>query len=400
MLAGTSANNATKQSDGQMASDPSMGTFLIALPWEPVARGGVNQVVLNLCEEIRQTGPFIPLILVIDWSALRLQEYEMEGFRTACIRLRAPRAGSAFLRSFFTYTLTFPSSLYRWWRLILRYDVRVVNGHFPSLQMMNVALLRLFGLYRGSLLLSFHGTDAVTVLAARGMERVLWRWLFRHADATIVCSEAIGDRLKSFYSSLKVVTVRNGISPERLRAEKNSVPDNRSPGERPFILNIGAFLHLKGQDILIRAFARIAPDFPELDLVIVGNRGPAQVELQSLVTALELQGRVRFHVDVPHPEVLAFLEKARVFAFPSRSEGLPIAVLEAGFLGIPVVASRVGGIPEIINSAKVGILVEADDDRALELALRRLLRDADQRALLGKCLQQRVIAEFTWNRAW
>jgi len=74
-------------------------------------------------------------------------------------------------------------------------------------------------------------------------------------------------------------------------------------------------------------------------------------------------------------------------------------VLEAGFLGIPVVASRVGGIPEIINSAKVGILVEADDDRALELALRRLLRDADQRALLGKCLQQRVIAEFTWNRA-
>ena len=93
MLAGTGANNATKQSDGQMASDPSMGTFLIALPWEPVARGGVNQVVLNLCEEIRQTGPFIPLILVIDWSALRLQEYEMEGFRTACIRLRAPRAG-------------------------------------------------------------------------------------------------------------------------------------------------------------------------------------------------------------------------------------------------------------------------------------------------------------------
>ena len=206
MLAGTSAIDATKQSDGQMASDPLMGTFMVVLPWEPVARGGVNQVVLNLCEEIRQTGPFIPLILVTDWSALRLQEYEMQGFRTVCIRLRAPGAGSAFLRSFFIYMLTFPSSLYRWWRLILRYDVRVVNGHFPSLQMMNVALLRLLGLYRGSLLLSFHGTDAVIVLAARGMERVLWRWLFRRADATIVCSDAIGDRLKNFDPGLKVVT--------------------------------------------------------------------------------------------------------------------------------------------------------------------------------------------------
>ena len=324
----------------------------------------------------------------------------MQGFRTVWLRLRAPGIGSAFLRSFFIYMLTFPSALYRWRRLITRYDVRVVNGHFPSLQMLNVALLRLLGLYRGSLLLSFHGTDAVMVLAARGMERVLWRWLFRRTDATIVCSDAIGDRLKKFDPGLKAVTIRNGISPERLLAEKNSVADNRWPRERRFILNIGAFLHLKGQDILIQAFARIAADFPDLDLVIIGNRGPAQVGLQSLVAGLELQERVRFYVDVPHPEVLACLAKATVFAFPSRSEGLPIAVLEAGFLGIPVVASRVGGIPEILNSAEVGILVEADDAGALELALRRLLCDADQRARLGKHLQQRVVAEFTWQRAW
>ena len=187
---------------------------------------------------------------------------------------------------------------------------------------------------------------------------------------------------------------QRGCSLRRIRLR------NRWPRERRFILNIGAFLHLKGQDILIQAFARIAADFPDLDLVISGNRGPAQVGLQSLVAGLELQERVRFYVDVPHPEVLACLAKATVFAFPSRSEGLPIAVLEAGFLGIPVVASRVGGIPEILNSAEVGILVEADDDRALELALRRLLCDGDKRALLGKHLQQRVVAEFTLRRAW
>src|SRR3954467_447282 len=191
------AIDAAKQSDGRMTGEPLAGTFMVVLPWEPVARGGVNQVVLNLCEEIRQTGPFSPLILVTDWRSLHLQEQEMQGFRTVWLRLRAPGIGSAFLRSFFIYMLTFPSALYRWRRLITRYDVRVVNGHFPSLQMLNVALLRLLGLYRGSLLLSFHGTDAVMVLAARGMERVLWRWLFRRTDATIVCSDAIGDRLKN-----------------------------------------------------------------------------------------------------------------------------------------------------------------------------------------------------------
>ena len=150
-------------------------------------------------------------------------------------------------------------------------------------------------------------------------------------------------------------------------------------------------------DILIQAFARIAADFPDLDLVIIGNRGPAQVGLQSLVAGLELQERVRFYVDVPHPEVLACLAKATVFAFPSRSEGLPIAVLEAGlweFRWSPQGGRHSGDF----NSAEVGILVEADDAGALELALRRLLCDADQRARLGKHLQQRVVAEFTWER--
>ena len=65
-----------------------------------------------------------------------------------------------------------------------------------------------------------------------------------------------------------------------------------------------------------------------------------------------------------------------------------------------MVASRVDGIPEIINSEEVGLLIEPNDDRALELALRHLLSDANLRALLGKRLQLRVIEGFTWQRAW
>src|SRR5215204_6796038 len=123
-----------------MAGGQSMGTFVIVLPWEPVPRGGVNQVVLNLYDEIRRTGPSSPLIMVPDWGARHLQEREMQGFRTVWLRLRAPSTGSAFAHTIIIYIFTLPSALYRWWRLITRYDVRVVNAHFPSLQTINVVL--------------------------------------------------------------------------------------------------------------------------------------------------------------------------------------------------------------------------------------------------------------------
>ena len=282
-----------------------------------------------------RTGSFRPLVMIPDWHSPQLQEREWQGIHTLLLRLRAPDVGDTVsLRLILTYLLTLPDTLFRLQRLLRRYDVRVVNAHYPSLVMVNFALLRLLGLYRGKLLLSFHGLDVSAILAAQSLDRTLWHWLFRHVDANICCSDGLAGRLHKFSSKIDLITVHNGISPQRLNAEKELVSHICPLDRRPFILNVGTFEYKKGQDVLVRAFSRIALDFAELDLIILGRDGPTRAEIQSLVIALELQERVHFGIDVPHAEVLAFFEKATIFAFPSRSEPLGIAALEAGFFGI------------------------------------------------------------------
>lgn len=374
------------------------GTFIILAPWLPKAQGGVNQVVLNLYKEIARIGPYRPVLFVNDWQSPRAQERETIGCRTVLMRIMAPYDDRAPVLWIIKYLLRLPATLFRLWRLIVRYDIKVVNGHYPTLALLNIVLLSCLGIYRGKLLLSFHGRDIQGMIATRGLERTLWRWLLRRADAIIFCSDGLAESLRSFDPGLRSLTVRNGVSVRDLLEEKRSVADRLPPG--PFILNVAAFEHKKGQDVLIRAFARLVPDFLNVHLVLLGQKGPTYRQLTELVAALNLQQHTHFRVDVPHAEVLGYLEKAMIFAFPSRLEPLGIAMLEAGVFGLPVVASRTGGIPEVIDSENVGLLVDVEDDHALEAALRRLLANADLRASLGSHLRQRVITKFTWERAW
>jgi starch synthase len=88
--------------------------------------------------------------------------------------------------------------------------------------------------------------------------------------------------------------------------------------------------------------------------------------------------------------------RATLFSFPSRQEGFGLVLLEAGASSLPVVASRVGGIPEIIDDAVTGVLIEPDDPAALEHALRKLLGEPIAAQQLGERLHRRVSENFSW----
>lgn len=318
------------------------GTFAIMVPWLPTPEGGVNQIVINLYKEIARAGPFAPLVIVPDWDVPRRREQMAVGCRTVQVRLRPPSGVSA--RYVLTYLLTLPWTMFRLRRLIVDYDIRVVDAQFPSLQLANFALLALVGLYRGKIFLTFQGRDIHSVVAAQGFDRRLWRWLLRRADATVFCSNGLAENLKKIDPALRSVTVRNSISVGDLVKERQSaIARGLPPG--PFILNVAAFEHKKGQDVLIRAFARLTPDFTDVHLLLLGQRGPVYDELRALAAALGLERRVHFAANVPHAEILAYLEQATVFVLPSRAEGLPIVLLEAGVFGLPTVASRVDRNP-------------------------------------------------------
>jgi glycosyltransferase involved in cell wall biosynthesis len=150
----------------------------------------------------------------------------------------------------------------------------------------------------------------------------------------------------------------------------------------------------KGLDVLIEAAALLRDEAPSLPFgVVVLGDGEKRAELSLAIAERELGGRVALAGFVP--DAPSYLAAFDIFAMPSRTEALPLALLEAGAAGLPCVASRVGGIPEVIDDGASGLLVEPEDVGQLAAALRRLAEDPSLRASLGATLAQTVRAGFS-----
>ena len=124
--------------------------------------------------------------------------------------------------------------------------------------------------------------------------------------------------------------------------------------------------------------------------------GPLRDELLSLVSQLDLEGNV--HLVGYQPQAWKFLYIMDCFALTSRSEGMPQAVLEAAIAGLPIVATRVGGLPEVIENGRTGILVEPSDPVALSRALLSVQRDPDTAQAMGRAVRERVESRFHVRR--
>jgi glycosyltransferase involved in cell wall biosynthesis len=149
---------------------------------------------------------------------------------------------------------------------------------------------------------------------------------------------------------------------------------------------------LKGIDILIRAVATLRADFPDLTLEVAGA-GPDRARLEDLVGRLALGSRVRFLGW--QNNLTGVMARWDVFAFPTLSEGFGIAALEAMALGKPVVASAVGGVPELVEHGSTGWLVSPGDPDALATSLRVLLVNAEQRRTMGAAGRARAAETFS-----
>jgi glycosyltransferase involved in cell wall biosynthesis len=163
----------------------------------------------------------------------------------------------------------------------------------------------------------------------------------------------------------------------------------RAVRDRPRILSVGRLKAPKDFPTLVRALGDLRPD--SFEAVIVGD-GPDRQLLEEEIHELGLEDRVSLageRRDVP--ELLA---GADVFVLPSRSEGHPVSVLEAMAAGIPVVASRVGGVPEQVSDGETGLLVEPGDPTELAAALRRLTADPRLRRRLGAAGRVRAEQAF------
>jgi glycosyltransferase involved in cell wall biosynthesis len=169
---------------------------------------------------------------------------------------------------------------------------------------------------------------------------------------------------------------------------------------RRYILSVATFEPKKGLDVLIRAFAAMRRSGTDIALVLVGRVEEAATSLRALATELGLDDDVVFVEGLPHSQIGPFFEHASAFCLPSRAEPFGIVLLEAGAFHLPVVATRVGGIPEIIEDGESGLLVEPDDPAALVSALTEVLRDDRLARRLADRLFERVQTEFSWQHSY
>ena len=163
----------------------------------------------------------------------------------------------------------------------------------------------------------------------------------------------------------------------------------------PRLAVVGRFVPIKGHDVLLRALARVRQQLPEVTLEIAGD-GPLEPELRATVSRLGLGERVSFLGRVAPPGPV--FERAEVVVVPSFGEGFGMVVLEAMERGRPVVASDVGGLPEIVADGRTGLLVPPGDPEAFAAAIVELAGDQARAADMGAAGRTRALAEFSQER--
>jgi glycosyltransferase involved in cell wall biosynthesis len=180
-----------------------------------------------------------------------------------------------------------------------------------------------------------------------------------------------------------------------LEAAASTAPFHR---ERPYIL-CAARLDLihKAIDELVSSFAILARDYPHIDLLIAGD-GPGRGDLEKVIASARLGGRVGILGAKPQRELWGLYKGATLFAMPSRSrEGLGLVFLEAMACGTPVVATRTGGVPEIVLDGETGLLVDRNEPAEIAAAIRTLLDNPELREAMGRRGQE-LAANYAWPR--
>lgn len=330
----------------------------VALVCVTAGPGGVEHHVLDLAGALDNSVDLAILAADGGWLATRAQAAGLK-----VLAVPEPQ-GNADLR-----TLSAVRSA------LLGFGPRIVHSHLARSDW--YAWLATRGMRNVVLISTEHGIsddrpDIYGGFLKRTVHGLGHRLRLRDAAATIAVSEATARALSSRYTRLRLeppVVIRPSVDIERFRGIGGKV---RSQGQPLPVAMIGRLSPEKGPEVLLRAAALCRDRGYPLNLEIAGE-GPLRGQLEALRDELGLESSVVFagHID----DVSAVLRKCAVLAVPSLAENLPLVVLEALSSGVPVVASDVGGIGEIVQDRVNGLLVPASDESALADALVILWRD-------------------------
>jgi glycosyltransferase involved in cell wall biosynthesis len=217
------------------------------------------------------------------------------------------------------------------------------------------------------------------------------RWLWRLSDRVIVNAHALKDIMISRFKvgQDRIAVVPNGVDPDHF------CPVPAAESVEPVVLSLGRFVEDKDPVNLVSAFCIAAKRVPGARFEIMGN-GPLKDEAERFIRACKMESRISLLPGVS--DVRPHLRRATIFALASVREASPNVILEAMACGRPVVATRVGGIPELLLDGETGTVVEPGNPEAFAEALVDLLTNESKRQRMGLKARERILEEFTLEK--
>lgn len=368
-----------------------MNILILSTTYYPFI-GGIEQVVHNLGRWLQQAGHRV--VIVSERKPLRLPAREMID-SIPIYRFPFTTTGLS-IHGSLLYPFVSRWVVRQMQRLIKRYGIDLL--HLQGVSRNAAYAVQLSRLTKTPLVATFHGIEVHSIFHANIPPQLLrWQryWLARTVAAArnvTTCSRDLAQQLVSIAPSAaaKLTVIHNGV---------DLAPFLRQPtSDRKHLLLIGRMVQKKGLDIALRAFAilkqqRLSPLPP---LVIAGD-GPERANLLALARSLNLQNEVRWLGAVTDRDQIAHLFATSLATIvPSREEPFGIVCLEALASGCPVVASRVGGIPEIVRDGVDGLLVPPEDPAAIADALKRIVNG--ETVLASPTTLRERASEFSWDR--
>jgi glycosyltransferase involved in cell wall biosynthesis len=334
--------------------------------------GGVEQFIETVAQELNRRGVgFVVLLLNEGALARRLRESSLPVEVVGGASKYDPRSATAIGRA------------------LRRHQITVVHVHGYKASILAGTAAKLQGLTlvktEHGKLEPFPGWGRFKMTMNLWLDETLSRRLL---DAIVFVSRDIQRGLTERYRHVPQEVIYNAIRPIE---DSATVQAPTLTPEGVFRIGIvGRLKPIKGHDVLLRALAR--PGMPAALHLYVFGEGPLEPELRALGTELGIQDRVTFlgfRENMP-----GYLRQLDAMAMPSRHEGIPYAALEAMGMGVPLVASDVGGLHEILEHDVDALLVPAEDPGMLADAITRLHADSDLRARLARHARDKVNARF------
>ena len=247
---------------------------------------------------------------------------------------------------------------------------------------------------------TIHGSDINFYPFRSRLALFLTKYALDRCDHIITVSHVLKERVQAIaHDPADFTIIHNGADHEKFVSMPRAAAKKRLgvEEERKIIMSVGNLVPVKGTEYLIRAFRRLVTEYGRDDIVLflIGD-GSERGRLAELAKSLKLGGKVLFCGRKPHEEIPLWLNIADIFVLPSVSEGFPTIIPEAMMCGIPVVASDVGGMSEIICSGVNGILTIPRDTELISESIRLLLEDDSLRERMAAAARK-ACGNFTWE---